>query len=147
MPKTFIILVLLGGCGDVSTAAAPSGPLAPAQPNEPDPTEPDAEPKEPAALVLELSCNEAHTTPDRVYFYAEAQSPEWELEVFNCNDPEKPFESPACNPASEYVIEGGVIRVLCGEWEVGAETVDYLADFVRIEESVVQSDEESTRAP
>jgi hypothetical protein len=128
MRSTLIIIVILAGCGDVSTAAAPSRPSGPMENPEPAPSEP--KPAEPEAL--ETPCDEAIAIGERFYFYAEREAPEWDFDAFNCYESGKPFEAPTCIPATQYAIEDGVVRILCGEWQSGDEG-SYQADFVRIE--------------
>ena len=116
--KLVIIIVLLAGCGDASPPFAP-GTI----------TEPEPEP-EPEPAVFELPCNRMLTQSGHLYVYAEAEAPPWDMHVFTCANPATPFGPAICEPATDYIIDEGVVRVLCGEWTAGAET----ADFVRIEE-------------
>jgi hypothetical protein len=115
-------LTLVLGCGDSSGV-----PSAPTRPIEPEPRE--QEPGEVGPVVIEAPCDEAYGDEERIYFFAEARAPEWEFEAFVCRDNEKPFELPVCSPTIDYVIQDGVISVLCGEWREGAIDLDYLGEF------------------
>lgn len=141
MRNTLIIIVLVAGCGDVSTSAAPGSPTGPAEPSEPEPGEP--EPSEPEAF--ETACSEVVAIEDRLYFYAQTEAPDWEFDAFNCYESGKPFEAPTCTPATQYAIEDGVVNVLCGEWQSG-NPGSYQADFVRFEERATDFDSDGLGA-
>jgi hypothetical protein len=84
---------------------------------------------EPAAF--EVPCNKLVASAGHLYFYVEAEAPEWDVRVLTCTAPDAPFTPPVCEPTTYYVIEDGMIGVLCGEWTLGTE----VPDFVRIEEA------------
>ena len=111
---TLSIIILMVGCGDVSVPAAPGNLSAPADPE-----------------AFELECGEAEDTAEGVFFYAEAQAPEWEFTASTCTETLDPTAPPSCTSTSNYQVEAGVVRVLCGVW--GTEERAPLPDFVRIE--------------
>jgi hypothetical protein len=84
--------------------------------------------------MRELPCDQALGNGGSLYFYAQAEAPDWEFDALICNESGKPFEPPTCRVAEHYAAEDGVLSVLCGEWPAGADRFDYLADFARIVE-------------
>jgi hypothetical protein len=117
---TVFIIALMAGCGDVSVPAAPGKPSVPSDREAP--TEPD---------VFEIECGEAEQTEEAIYFFAEAVAPEWEFVASTCVDTDDPTARPACTATTAFVVEDGILRVLCGAWNAAA--MGPLADFVRIE--------------
>ena len=104
------IIVLLAGCGDAS-APVVDIPI--------DPTVVEA----PCDLVAQA---EGGTT----YFYAEAPTASTVPRVYTCAEQDIAVLPAVCERTSEYSVEDGVVRVLCGT--ANGEGVTK-ADFVRIE--------------
>jgi hypothetical protein len=105
-----IIIVLLAGCGDGST---------PVVNVRTDPT------------VVEAPCDwVAQTEHGTIYFYAEAPTASTVPQVSTCTEQDIAVLPAVCEGTSEYSLENGVARVLCGTFTRAGLTK---TDFVRVE--------------
>jgi hypothetical protein len=85
-----------------------------------------------------VSCSETRVEDKHVYFYAQAEAPEGAFQAFRCSETDSPTAPPLCDATLEYVIEEGVLRISCGEWDGEAGALGPVADFVRIERTSVE---------
>jgi len=120
MRKMLVIIIILAGCGDVSTPAAPAGPGSPIESGPLTPVE------------LDLPCDGlAQTEQGSIYWYAEVDAPLEVDRVELCERDNIDFLDPHCTETLDYAVnEDGVLRVLCGTW---TGTPANVADFVHVE--------------
>jgi hypothetical protein len=110
-----IIIMLLAGCGDASTPVVKVA-------TDPVPIDP---------TVVEAPCDlVAQTEQGTIYFYAEAPTASTVPQVSTCTEQDIAVLPAVCEGTSEYSLENGVARVLCGTFTRAGLTK---TDFVRVE--------------
>jgi len=90
-------------------------------------------------IILLAGCGEAsearcdlvaQTEQGTIYFYAEASAASTDPRVSTCTEQDIAVLPAVCEGTSEYSVEDGVARVLCGTFTRAGLTK---ADFVRVE--------------